>query len=415
MPRVRLTKASISQAALDETLDRGVITLWDTDLRGFGVRIGPPNDKYQNGKISYFVQSRIGGRGSREIRYVFAQYPSMDIPQARILALTLIAKIKNNIDIAKEKRSLFAQRRAEFEASKTQKFREIFEQYRKVRSDGTYYWERDFIYYQNKYFFPTLGNVSIKDITKDDIRGLLKAMEHKSMAKRAEQILRPFFKWCLQEDIIPQNPMIDLAPLPKSKSRNRVLSKVELIAFWKATEELKKDQSLFGHVYQLLLLTGQRLREIAHMERNELDLAQQTFTLSAKRSKNDLSHIVHLSPLALAVISSVTVKSNELVFSYRGSKLSGFSVSKSILDRTMQRYLDKPLEPFQLRDLRRTFATNCAELGINHNIADRILNHVSDSQSGVKGIYQRYEFLQERKEAILKWSKYVEETIAPGL
>ena len=93
-------------------------------------------------------------------------------------------------------------------------------------------------------------------------------------------------------------------------------------------------------------------------------------------------------------------------------ELSGFSNSKRILDRTMQKYLDKPLKPFQLRDLRRTFATCCAELGIDHNIADRILNHVSDSQSGVKGIYQRHEYLAERKAAMLTWGRYIGQLIA---
>ena len=78
----------------------------------------------------------------------------------------------------------------------------------------------------------------------------------------------------------------------------------------------------------------------------------------------------------------------------------------------MQKYLDEPLKPFQLRDLRRTFATCCAELGIDHNIADRILNHVSDSQSGVKGIYQRYEYLPERKAAILTWNTHIERLVA---
>jgi integrase len=191
-----------------------------------------------------------------------------------------------------------------------------------------------------------------------------------------------------------------------------VLTKEELVAFWRATEDMKRAGSLFGHVYQLLLLTGQRLREIAHMEREELNISDQIFTLSANRSKNGLAHIVHLTPLALGIIASAPIRSKQYVFSYNKNKLSGFSASKRILEQEMQKYLDKPLKPFQLRDLRRTFATGCAELGIDHNIADRILNHVSDAQSGVKGVYQRYEYLPERKAAMITWSSYIENITA---
>jgi integrase len=385
--------------------------LWDTDQRGFAVRIGPRNTRYPNGKISYFVQKRTGGRGSKEFRYVFGQYPQMDIKEARNRALSLISDIRGNINVSKQRKETIDLRRAEAEASRTKKFEDIFQEYRKTKSDGSYYWEVDLVYYQNKYFVPRFGSLAVTEITKDDIRTLLKSIKHKSVAKKAEAQLRPFFKYCVQEDIIYANPMTDLAPLPKLKSRDRVLSREELVAFWKATEEMKKAGSLFGHVYQLLLLTGQRLREIAHMEHDELNLLEQIFNLSAKRSKNGLAHIVHLSDLALEIITTAPRNSNQFVFSYNRHALSGFSVSKRILEQTMQKYLDKPLKPFQLRDLRRTFATNCAELGIDHNIADRILNHVSDSQSGVKGIYQRYEFLPERKAAMLTWNNYVQSLI----
>jgi hypothetical protein len=47
------------------------------------------------------------------------------------------------------------------------------------------------------------------------------------------------------------------------------------------------------------------------------------------------------------------------------------------------------------------------------NRAVGIWNHVSGSFEGVKGIYQRYEFLPERKEAIEKWNNYIEQLIAP--
>lgn len=402
----KITSKCVASAQLDVFIAGKPIILWDSELRGFGVRLSPANSRYPDGKISYLVQKRTGGRGTKEVRLTFE---APDTATARDKALLLISQIRNGEDPSKRKKDLLSQRRLEYREFKTKKFIDIFEQYRKIKSDGSYYWERSIIYNKNNHLAPAFGGSGLSQITKDDIRSMLKAIPSKSVAKVIEAQLKPFFKWCVQEDLLAHNPMIDLAPLPTVKSRDRVLSKTELIAFWKATEDIiKTDKPLFGYVYRLLLLTGQRLREIAHMESAELNFAEQIFTLSAARAKNDLAHIVHLSPLAITLIEAAPRKGNRYVFSYNGHKpLSGFSASKRLLDKYMQHYLDEPLRSFQLRDLRRTFATTCAELGIDHNIADRILNHVSDAQQGVKGIYQRFEFLAERKAAMLKWNDFV--------
>lgn len=409
--RVRISKQSIDAAVTDALLTQSSNVIWDTEQRGFAVRVGAPNDKYPNGKITYFVQKRVAGRRSKEIRFVFGQYPTMDIQTARNAALSLISDIRSNVDIAKERNDLLLLRRKEAEEIKTKRFEDVFEAYRRSRSDGSYYWEKDIVYYAKKYYKPSFHNIAVSQITKDDVRQLLKGIPKKGAAKKAEAQLRPFFKYCVREEIITHNPMLDLAPLPKLKARDRVLSKPELIAFWKATEEMKAEGSLFGHVYQLLIVTGQRLRELAHMEHSELNVSDQIFHLSSKRSKNGLAHIVHLSPIALQILSQAPNKSKQFVFSYNGRKLSGFSVSKGILEKKMAKHLGT-LQPFQLRDLRRTFATMCAELQTDPNVVDRILNHVSDAQSGVKGVYQKYEFMPQRKEAMLTWGRYVERFIA---
>src|SRR6476660_4666543 len=99
--RVRITKQAIENAAFDVILEHTPIILRDLELRGFAVRVGPKNTKNPTGKISYFVQQRTAGRGSREFRYVFGDSPMMDIKEARNKALSLIADIRANGNPAK--------------------------------------------------------------------------------------------------------------------------------------------------------------------------------------------------------------------------------------------------------------------------------------------------------------------------
>jgi hypothetical protein len=64
-------------------------------------------------------------------------------------------------------------------------------------------------------------------------------------------------------------------------------------------------------------------------------------------------------------------------------------------------------QDWRLHDFRRTGVTKLAELGIPPHVADRVLNHVTGTISGVAAIYQKFEFLPERKRALDVWAAHV--------
>ncbi len=57
---------------------------------------------------------------------------------------------------------------------------------------------------------------------------------------------------------------------------------------------------------------------------------------------------------------------------------------------------------------RRTVTTGMASLGIAPHVADKVMNHQSGTISGVAAVYQRHEFLEERKTALEAWGRYVQ-------
>jgi hypothetical protein len=52
-----------------------------------------------------------------------------------------------------------------------------------------------------------------------------------------------------------------------------------------------------------------------------------------------------------------------------------------------------------------------ARLGVPPHVADKILNHQAGTISGVAAVYQRHDFLLERKEALDRWGAHVEQTL----
>ena len=72
------------------------------------------------------------------------------------------------------------------------------------------------------------------------------------------------------------------------------------------------------------------------------------------------------------------------------------------------------LDPWVLHDLRRTATTGMAQLGIAPHVADRILNHQAGTIRGVAAVYNRFEYLDERKAALEAWGRFVESLIRPA-
>lgn len=67
---------------------------------------------------------------------------------------------------------------------------------------------------------------------------------------------------------------------------------------------------------------------------------------------------------------------------------------------------------WRLHDLRRTCVSGMARLGIAPHIADKVLNHQTGTISGVAAVYQRHDFLAERRSAMEKWGGHVDKVLA---
>jgi hypothetical protein len=62
-----------------------------------------------------------------------------------------------------------------------------------------------------------------------------------------------------------------------------------------------------------------------------------------------------------------------------------------------------------VHDLRRTLQTNLTKMGISRFIADKITNHADNT---VGGVYDRYEYKDEKRAALAKWDARLAEIVA---
>jgi integrase len=171
----------------------------------------------------------------------------------------------------------------------------------------------------------------------------------------------------------------------------------------------------FGQAVQLMILTGQRRSEVLEAEWREFDLERALWSIPRDRAKNGSGHVVPLSAAAIKLILSLPRKgpSPKLLFTTNGlTPFSGVSKAIERLSARAAKRMNSDGErlPWRLHDLRRTFATGCARLGVPLHVVEKCLNHTSGSFGGIVSVYQRHEFLEERASAMQKWSAHVEAT-----
>jgi integrase len=234
-----------------------------------------------------------------------------------------------------------------------------------------------------------------------------------TMARRSQAYARAMYAWAVRRRMLASNPFAGIEAEGRDVPRDRALSDAELGAAWRAAGRLGPP---FGPCLRFLMLTLQRRDEVAGLRWDELAPDLSTWTVPAARAKNGKAHIVHLVEPARAILRELPrTEGLALVFTTTGrTPLSGFSSAKARLDAAMAAEaagegatLAGPMPPWRLHDLRRTGVTALARLGVPPHVCDRLLNHAEGAIRGVAAVYQRHDFLAERKEALEAWARHV--------
>jgi integrase len=362
---------------------------YDQRERGLSVRFSA------NGTVTFNLLYRFAGRSRR---LSLGRYPENSLAEARDLARSTRASIQKGIDPAHERQ----RRKQDYESTLFPNLlQKYIEEYAKKKTKSWNQTEAT----MTREFVKLWSKMPIDQLNKMHCREVLQAIEVRSPSsgRNAAAYLRKFLKWAVAEEYIPESPFPPSAVIPKIPSRERVLSKDELIQMWKATEDIPFP---YGPFVQLLALTGQRRGEWASAEWSEIDFETGLWTIPAAKNKSGRTHVVPLGPNALRILASLPRFDSKFVFPARsGSRaISGFSKWKTQLDATAG------VTNWRLHDIRRTFATMLSqEASVPQEIIGRILNH---SAKGVTAVYNRNDYLDLKREALRKWDEYVATNIA---
>jgi integrase len=259
--------------------------------------------------------------------------------------------------------------------------------------------------YFDKYVLPRWRGRDLREISRRDVIGLLDRIVDLGKpiaANRTLGSIRKMFNWALQRGIIEASP-VTLVDMPGAeRKKERTLAPDEIRAVWAAASTLGYP---YSHFFHLALVLGQRREEIGRMRWGEVNEAEGVWTLARDRTKAGRGHVVPIPALAIEILGKVPRGSGEWVLTTRGDRpINGFGTAKERLDRRLSQEGWED-EPWTIHDLRRTVATGLGKLGTPRFVIGRILNHADRT---VTGIYDRYEYLEEKRKALEEWGRYLE-------
>jgi integrase len=342
------------------------------------------------------------GRKAWAVRYRFNDKPrklTLDgvtsLAEARKAATAALAEVQRGVDPGATKMQTEAKREGDVIEALVADYVERY-----VRKNTRATTQAATVGVFDKIVLPAWRGRTVHDGKRRDVVELVDRVTDERgpyMANRVLAALSKFFGWLLARGVVETSPVAGVPYPGKQNPRNRALSDDEVKKLLLACDD--PDLDPHGDIYQLLLLTGARAREVAEMKFDEVD--GDKWMLPAARSKNKQAHLFPLSRQARAIIAAQRRLTNSgFVFGWRRS----FGHAKKKLDAKMQL-----TEKWRTHDLRRTMAAGMQKLGVDWRVVEHCLGH---KMPGISAVYQVHEYASEKREALQAWADHVEK-LAP--
>jgi integrase len=251
--------------------------------------------------------------------------------------------------------------------------------------------------------YPTFGLRPIDSITRSDVVRLLDKIEDVNGPVMANQVLGNISRvmdWHATRSDSFRSPIVKGMKRAGAQERSRILTDDELRAVWSACGEYVGP---FGPLLRFILLTATRRNEALYATRAEIVGAD--WTIPADRYKTKIDHLVPLSGAALAQVQGLGEGGAGFLFTANGRQaIGGHSRHKAAIDAA------SGVSGWTVHDLRRTARSLMSRAGVPTDHAERCLGHVI---GGVRGVYDRHEYLEEKRLGFEALASLVERIVNP--
>jgi len=362
MPTIHLTDVSVKALKASQKS----VTYFSDQTPGFGIRVGKRSRTW------------IVMRGRTRERIWIGTYPQTSLADARKKAMQLLGTEKSPV---KPKVKTFREARTQF-----------LDEFFRGKSAA---WKRNVTTYLTV-CFKKLDHHKLDEIKDHEIKACLDAVhETPSQQLHAFRAMRCFMRWCVRppQRFIKHSPMEGYPPPGKDRKKTRILNDQELKAVWLAADTYPHS------VIRLIILWGTRRSETCVIERSWV--IDRVLTIPGSATKNGRDHAIPLLPVAQSLLDGMPAQ--ECYF--LRSRWAHSHLSREGLSKAQKEVMERSgTSGWTLHDLRRTFRSNMARLRITRETCEALINH---APRVLDEIYDRYDRLDEKREALERYEAFV--------
>ena len=266
----------------------------------------------------------------------------------------------------------------------------------------------------DKDVIPAIGAKQISDVTVTDILAITDKIKNRGadqMALQTRNVLKRLFAYAIAREKTTFNPAaaIEAKFIAQAKSRDVALTPEEIGKLLRAIYQssMKRAHKLALH---LLILCMVRKSELIEAKWEEIDFDRAEWSIPGERMKKDKPHLVSLSRQAVAMFEELKglASGSDWVFPSRGDLKQ--PIAKSTLNVAV-RALEIEVRDFVIHDFRRTASTHLHETGFNSDWIEKALAHET---KGIRGVYNRAQYADQRREMLQWWADFVDSQIEEG-
>jgi integrase len=255
-----------------------------------------------------------------------------------------------------------------------------------------------------------------RDIEPDDVTAILRPIYGRgarSMADHVRSYIHSAFNWGIKSEhdyrslsprrfFIVRNPAADIPTEPKNVG-TRWLCESEFVRLYRWLENPSTPiHPPYTRAVRVLMLTGQRVEEIAALHESQYDRREKLIDWSI--TKNRKPHTLPLPGLAIELLESIAPNEHGWFFP------SAIDPTRPVTHGTLYAFMWRQrrtgiIPHVTNRDLRRTWKTLAGQAGISKEIRDRIQNHTLQDVSSKS--YDRWGYMPEKRAAMQTWDRFV--------
>lgn len=269
-----------------------------------------------------------------------------------------------------------------------------------------------------KEIYPVFGKLQLEEITTPRLRALCEKIKDrgaKATALQVREIVGSVFTYAIDRGYEITNPAdaIKASSIGTFQARERAMSPKEIGILFRELENYSCYPTLKLAV-KFVLLTLVRKSEFIHATWDEIDFKNRQWVIPKGRMKGRKEHVIYLSDQAMDILTGMKVcamGSNYLMPGrYDIKKSLSNAALNNVIDGTVKRINEKGIEfePVTVHDLRRTASTLLHEAGYNSDWIEKCLAHV---QNGVRAVYNKAEYAEQRRKMLQEWADMVDEWI----